>query len=105
MYFKNIKKKICKPKVLKLRPNVCDSQKAVFRIHDILGWIQIRIRGSMPLNSGSGSYYFCMIIEGSGSKRTKNTWILWIRIRIRNTAKKKTIPQGMDLKIYRKSIA
>jgi len=32
----------------------------VLRIHDILGWIRIRIRGSMPLTdgSGSGSYYF-----------------------------------------------
>jgi hypothetical protein len=31
---------------------------AVFQIHDILVWI--RIRGSMPLNngSGSGSFYF-----------------------------------------------
>ena len=28
---------------------------AVFRIHDILGWIRIRIRGSMPLTNGSGS--------------------------------------------------
>jgi len=41
------------------------------------------------------SYYFCMMIEGSGSipltsgsgsGRPKNTWIRWIRIRIRNTA-------------------
>jgi hypothetical protein len=95
----------------------------VLRIHDILGWIRIRIRGSMPLTNGSGfgsgscyfrhwpsrcqqktyfltqffsayyilkvhlhhfsklksqkesqnsrnqgfSYYFCMMIEGSGS--------------------------------------
>jgi hypothetical protein len=45
---------------------------AVLRIHDILGWIRIRIRGSMPLTNGSGF--------GSGS------WILdpdpgsWIRI-------------------------
>jgi hypothetical protein len=30
--------------------------KAVFRIHDILVWIQIR--GSMPLTNGSGSCYF-----------------------------------------------
>ncbi len=30
----------------------------VLRIHDILGWIQIRIRGSMPLTYGSGSCYF-----------------------------------------------
>ncbi len=29
-----------------------------FRIHDILVWIQIRIRGSMPLTHGSGSCYF-----------------------------------------------
>ncbi len=28
--------------------------RAVFRIHDILGWIRIRIRGSMPLTNGSG---------------------------------------------------
>jgi hypothetical protein len=27
----------------------------VFRIHDILVWIRIRIRGSMPLTNGSGS--------------------------------------------------
>jgi hypothetical protein len=26
---------------------------AVLRIHDILGWIRIRIRGSMPLTNGS----------------------------------------------------
>jgi hypothetical protein len=32
--------------------------KAVLRIHDILGWIRIRIRGSMPLTNGSGSFYF-----------------------------------------------
>jgi hypothetical protein len=36
---------------------------AVLRIHAILGWIRIRIRGSMPLTNGSGF--------GSGS---------WIRI-------------------------
>ncbi len=129
---------------------------AVFRIRDILVWIRIRIRGSMPLTNGYGSgfgsgsffvtdlqdankkkfilffllyyflkihlhlfskiksqkesqnsrnpgfsYYFCMMIEGSrsgsgegsipltngsGSRRPKNMWIRWIRIRIRNTA-------------------
>jgi hypothetical protein len=41
------------------------------------------------------SYYICFIREGSGSipltngsgsGRPKNTWIRWIRIRIRNTA-------------------
>jgi hypothetical protein len=31
---------------------------AVLRIHDILGWIRNRIRGSMPLINGSGSGYF-----------------------------------------------
>jgi hypothetical protein len=37
---------------------------AVLRIHDILVWIRVRIRGSMPLKngsgfgSGSGSFYF-----------------------------------------------
>jgi hypothetical protein len=45
------------------------------------------------------SYYFCMMIEGSGSgsiplasgsgsgsRRPQKMWIRWIRIRIRNTA-------------------
>ncbi len=32
--------------------------KSVFRIHNIFGWIRIRIRGSMPLTNGSGSCYF-----------------------------------------------
>jgi hypothetical protein len=31
---------------------------AVFRIHDILEWIRIRIRGSMPLTNVSGSCFF-----------------------------------------------
>ncbi len=31
----------------------------MFRIHDILVWIRIRIGGSMPLTNGSGSCYFC----------------------------------------------
>ncbi len=31
---------------------------AVLRIHDISMWIRIRIRGSMPLTNGSGSFYF-----------------------------------------------
>jgi hypothetical protein len=31
------------------------AQEPVLRIHDILGWIRIRIRGSMPLTNGSGS--------------------------------------------------
>jgi hypothetical protein len=43
------------------------------------------------------SYYFCMMIEGSGSGsgRPKNMWIRWIRIRIqiRNTAKNDADPQ------------
>ncbi len=30
----------------------------VLRIHDILGWIRIRIRGCMPLTNGSGSGSF-----------------------------------------------
>ncbi len=36
--------------------------EAVLRIHDILWWIRIRIRGSMPLTNGSGSRF------GSGSR-------------------------------------
>jgi hypothetical protein len=30
----------------------------VFRIHDILLWIRIRIRGTMPVTNGFGSCYF-----------------------------------------------
>ncbi len=37
------------------RPERWNDRKAVLRIHDILGWIRIRIRGSMPLTNGSGS--------------------------------------------------
>jgi hypothetical protein len=42
----------------------------VLRIHDISVWI--RIRGSMPMKSQNCrnqgySYYFCLMIEGSGS--------------------------------------
>jgi hypothetical protein len=44
---------------------VVDLEDRVLRIHDILVWIQIRIRGSMPLKMdpdlsgyGSGSSYF-----------------------------------------------
>ncbi len=37
------------------------------RIHDILGWIRIRIRGSMPLTNGSGS--------GFGSGFGSGSWI------------------------------
>jgi hypothetical protein len=53
-------------------------------------------------------YYFCMIIEGSesgsipmtslsgsGSRMPKNTWIRWIRIRIRNTALNDLLTIGM----------
>jgi hypothetical protein len=36
-------------------PNRHSFSEPVFRIHDILGWIRIRIRGSMPLTNGSGS--------------------------------------------------
>jgi hypothetical protein len=66
--------------------------KQCCRIHDNLVWIRIRIRGFMFLTIGSGfgscyfshhfSYYFCLMIEGSGSARSKNMLIRWIRIRI-----------------------
>ncbi len=112
----------------------------MFRIHDILGWIRIRIPDPDPaifvidlqhaskklifntifsayyflkvnlhhfskikgqketqnIRNQGFSYYFCIMIEGSGSIhltsgsgsgswRPKNMWIQWIRIRIRNT--------------------
>ncbi len=34
----------------------------MFRIHDILVWIRIRIRGSIPLNNGSGSGFWIRIL-------------------------------------------
>ncbi len=47
--------------------------------------IRIRIRNPAQNSRNQGlSYYFCIMIEGSGSRRPKNTWIRWIRIR--NTA-------------------
>jgi hypothetical protein len=57
--------------------------------------IKIQKESQNSRNQGF-SYNFCMIIEGSGSGsipltsgsgswRSKNMWILWIRIRIRNT--------------------
>ncbi len=45
--------------------------------------ITIKGSGSIPLTNGSGSI---PLTNGSGSRRPKNTWIRWIRIRIRNTA-------------------
>ncbi len=49
--------------------------------------------------------YFCLMIEGSGSVsltngsgsgRPKDIWILWIRIRIRNTDWKKIIGYNLS---------
>ncbi len=37
-------------------PKTCGSYGSVFRIHEILGWIRIRIRESMPLTTGSGAW-------------------------------------------------
>jgi hypothetical protein len=45
--------------------NTCES---VFRIHDILVWIRIRIRGSMPLTNGSGSFYFFTDLQDANKK-------------------------------------
>ncbi len=49
--------------------------EAVFRIHDILGWI--RIRGSMLLTNRSG--FGSGSIPPCGSGWPKNMWIRWIR--------------------------
>ncbi len=35
----------------------------MLRIHDILGWIRIRIRGSMPLTNGSGSWIWILLFS------------------------------------------
>jgi hypothetical protein len=46
--------------MLSQRNNVLQS---VLRIHDILGWIRIRILGSMPLTNGSGSWIRIRILD------------------------------------------
>ncbi len=40
----------------------------VFRINDILVWIRIWIRGSMPLTNGSGSSYFVSDLQDANKK-------------------------------------
>jgi hypothetical protein len=40
----------------------------VLRIHDILVWIRIRMRGSMPLTKGSGSCYFVIDLQNANKK-------------------------------------
>ncbi len=68
------------------------------------GFTVVKKKSQNSRNQGF-PYYFCLMIEesgagsvarsgsiplttGSGSRRPKNTWIRWIRIRIRNTARK-----------------
>jgi hypothetical protein len=56
----------------------------VLRIRDILGWIRIRIRGSMPLANGSGS--------GFGSGFGSGSWIrilLFLSLTFKMPAKNK----------------
>jgi hypothetical protein len=47
---------------------------------------KIKSKKESPNSRNQGYYYFCMMIEGSGSgsRRPKNMWIRWIRIH--NTA-------------------
>ncbi len=46
---------------------------AVLRIHDILGWIRIRIRGSMSLTNGSGSCFFVIDLQDASKNKFLNT--------------------------------
>ncbi len=58
---------------------------------------------SQNIRNQGFSYYFCMMIEGSGSWNPKNMWIRWIRIRlrIRNTAIFSSVCSGIpDLSTY-----
>ncbi len=61
-------------------------------------YIIFKDKKSQSSRNQSFSYYFCLVIEGSGSgstplsngsasglRRPKNMWIRWIRVRIRNT--------------------
>jgi hypothetical protein len=47
--------------------------KAVFRIHDILMFIWNRIRGSMPLSNGSGSWFRILLFSVLTSKCQQKT--------------------------------
>ncbi len=49
--------------------------KAVFRIHDIMVWIWIRIRGSMPLSNGFGSGSFTFRHWPSRRQKNNNIYI------------------------------
>jgi hypothetical protein len=40
----------------------------VLRIHAILVWIRIRIRGSIPLTNGSGSFFFIIDLQDANKK-------------------------------------
>jgi hypothetical protein len=46
--------------------------------------LKVKKKSQSSRNQGF-TYYFCLVIEGSGSRRPKNMWIRLIRIRIRNT--------------------
>jgi hypothetical protein len=50
----------------------------VLRIHDILVWIRIRIRGSMPLNNGSGfgpgSCFFVIDLQDANKNQFKKSF-------------------------------
>jgi hypothetical protein len=51
---------------------------SVLRIQDILGWIRIRIRGSMSLTNGSGSGFWIRILLFSSLtfKMPAKNWFL-----------------------------
>ncbi len=45
----------------------------MFRIHDIVVWIRIRIRGSMPLTNGSGSWIRILLFSSLTFKNHQKT--------------------------------
>ncbi len=67
-----------------------DASKKKFFVHTAYYFLKVHLHHFSKIKSlkesqnsrNQGlSYYFCMMIEGSGSGRPKNMWIRWIRIR------------------------
>jgi hypothetical protein len=54
-------------------PKSSDCSRSVFRIQDILGWIRIRIRGSVPLDPDPDPAIFVIDLQDASKKLIFNT--------------------------------
>jgi hypothetical protein len=67
----------------------------VLRIHDILGWIRIWIRGSMPLTNGSGSGTFKMPAKNSFFYTIFSTYY-FLKLHLHHFSKMKTQKESQN---------